>query len=85
MVALNKVDVEFSEVGRFKQSWTLRINPTDEAIIKAIRRKRCLASRDIDLVWNEDKSGAVIVVGGTRTVGRFALQRKENDSWHCTN
>lgn len=74
MVLMTKVIVEFSEVGRSKRSWTETIVPTESAIIRAIRRKGALASRGIELEWNEDESSGVIVVGGMRTVGYFALR-----------
>ena len=74
MVAIDKVDVEFSQVGRSKRSWTEKIIPTESAILRAIRRKGVLASREIDLEWDENESAGVIVVGGMRTVGCFALR-----------
>lgn len=73
MVAALQVPVEFFEVGRDKRSWHATIVPTPAAILKQIKKRGGLISRDIGLVWKEGDTGGQIVVGGFRAVGTFRL------------
>jgi hypothetical protein len=75
MVTTAKCVIDFVEVGRSIRSWTSQaMAPSDEAILAEIRRRGGLASRDVDIEWNDDGAGGVILVGGFRQVGTFRVR-----------
>ncbi len=72
MVAEPLRSVAFFEVGRDKKSWVESMRVTHAAIVKSIRKRRALISRDIEVEFHEDGSSGNIYAG-TRPVGRFTV------------
>lgn len=68
-----KVVVSFSNVGRGKLSWTATLPRLDDAsMIREIKKRGALGSRDID--FSDDGSGGgAIYVGGFRQVGEWRV------------
>lgn len=66
--------VEFKDVGRSKLSWTATIKGVDvlDEILRAVKKKKALGSKYIDIEILEDGTGTIIV-GGFRTVGAFTI------------
>lgn len=70
--------VRFIEVGRSKVTWTEELPKlTDSALVRAIRKKNVLMSRDIDVVPNESDDSGIIIVGGLRTVGTWEVIKEQ--------
>ena len=68
------ITVQFQNVGRDKLSWSeILTSLSASTLTKAIRRRKALKSRDIDFDWNDDLTGARIVVGGFRHVGDLTV------------
>ena len=66
--------VRFSDVGRDKTCWEDRIGrPVDDVkVIRAIKKRKILASRDIDIDWGgSDYSGTI--PASRRSVGRVLI------------
>lgn len=63
--------IEFKEVGRGKVSWSEKINNLSHASIKrAIVKKGCVLSRDLDFTYDEEKNEGSIFAG-FRSIGTF--------------
>jgi len=84
-----KFRIEFSSVGRDKLSWRCEsegymqadLKNLKDVMIASIRKRGALMSRDIELECNEDGTNGVIIVGGSRVVGKFIIQK---GLWSCT-
>jgi hypothetical protein len=65
--------VQFSDVGRGKQSWSQRITRpvTDSKLVKAVKDKKALVSRGIDVEETGDYAG-IFVTGGCY-VGKYRI------------
>lgn len=67
--------VHFTDVGRDKQTWDVEVKSlSDSVLMREIRVKRALHSRDVEFVWDETGIQATIWVGGFRKVGRLAVE-----------
>lgn len=67
--------IHFLNVGRNKATWDVQMREVSEdAIIKAVRKKGCLMSRDIDVELSDDFSMGN-VYAGCRCVGTFTVER----------
>ena len=66
--------VKFMEVGRNKVSWEERITrpATDEKLVAAVKKKKVLASRGVDVDSGDSDYGGFVLAGG-RAVGRFLI------------
>ncbi|RJO61077.1 MAG: hypothetical protein C4542_07265 [Dehalococcoidia bacterium] len=63
--------IEFKEVGRGKVSWIEKINKLSHASLKrAIVKKACVLSRDLDFTYDEEKNEGFISAG-FRSIGTF--------------
>lgn len=65
--------VEFIDVGRDKEAWCQRIEcpVSPDKIVKAVKRKRLLASSSLSAEPTSDYSGNI--VAGYQTVGRYYI------------
>lgn len=73
--------VIIENVGRSKATWSIETwgepRVAAEAILKAVKAKRVLASQDIDVTWHEGGESGEILVGGWRPVGTWRAVGKE--------
>src|SRR6185436_1185317 len=64
------ITVRFEAVGRDKKSWETQLESlSDAALIRQIRQRAALMSRDMEFDWDDAGESATIVVGGFRCVG----------------
>lgn len=69
-----QLDVKFEDVGRDKKAWTLRTWGVDpDAMLRSIRQRGSLSSREIDIAFADDGKSGHVIVGGFRPVGRFTV------------
>jgi hypothetical protein len=68
--------VTFAGVGRAKKSWvsTLDHMPSEDELVKFVRKAKALGSNDIECVFDEDLEHGIVVVGGFRPVGAFRVE-----------
>ena len=73
---MSNYTVKFHEVGRARISWeaTFTRRPDEVDIIKAVQKKRCLASRNIEADFIDDNEMSGDIIAGFRTVGTFTVQ-----------
>lgn len=70
--------IHFKDVGRGKAQWSQQFPAiTEDAIVKAIRRKGALMSSDIDVEMSDNNLTGVIIVGGWRAVGGFTVESNQ--------
>lgn len=70
--------VHFQDVGRDKQSWSANLKSVSEdTLVKEVRRRGALCSRNVDCEINDMGSGGVVIVGGWRAAGRFTIAPKQ--------
>lgn len=75
MSRIEKVRVEFTNVGRGKRSWVAEIPATYAAIEREVRKHGGLASSGVDVDFDDpDLTRGSIFVGGFRKVGEFAIR-----------
>ena len=65
--------VKFIDVGARKMNWEARIpRPVNEvAIVREVKRKKALRSRDIEAPYVDDYGGHIYA--GVRSVGRYVI------------
>ena len=71
--------VRFENVGRDRKTWEVELCEIDyPSLYQAVKKKKALASKEIDFDWigNDDTKG--IVLAGGREVGRFTILPNED-------
>lgn len=68
--------IQFENVGQHKLCWSEDLDGSEQAILRALKKKSALISRGIDVVWDENGSGGAIFVGGFRCVGKFKVEKQ---------
>lgn len=67
--------IHFENVGRDHLSWSAEIEDvTYRRLLAEIRKKKALASRDVEFDFAEDGMSGNVIVGGWRPIGRFSLE-----------
>ena len=68
--------VQFRNLGRDRGFFSVEVESLDEQVlVRHIRKMGFLTSKGIDVVFNPDQSGGIVIVGGFRTVGEFKVSR----------
>lgn len=78
-VQTETVTVEFSDVGRGKTTWRSTVKRDEDELIRAIRKSGALMSRTIEVTYETEDNGSILV-GGFRVVGSWRVLKAENDS-----
>ena len=75
--------VLFKDVGRGKQTWIADLRSIERGdLLRSVRSHSALKSREIDFDLTDEANG-VILVGGFRAVGTFAVL--DTDSEHVVS
>lgn len=68
--------VNFNSVGRARASWSVDFDkrPDEMMIAKEIQKKKCLASRFVDVEFVNDEETEGDISAGFRIVGTFSVE-----------
>lgn len=70
------IKVRFESVGRDKRTWETEIRELSyPCLYQAIRKRKALASKEIDFEWIDDNTAQIFA--GSREVGTFKILQDE--------
>lgn len=70
------IKVRFFDVGREKLSWIAELEPTGPALVRAVKHRGALMSRDFEVTLDLETGKGFVLVGAARVVGHLEVVRE---------